>query len=59
MHPLQPYEIQSTQHDRLISTLQELVQNNDLQLNKDALDAVLLVVDEIVNDAIYSVTRKP
>ena len=47
---LQPYEIQSLKHDSMVRKLQDLVQNDELKLTKTALDDIIKVIDDIIED---------
>ena len=47
---LQPYEIQSLKHESMVRKLQDLVQNNELKLTKTALDDIIRVIDDIIED---------
>ena len=47
---LQPYEIQSLKHESMVRKLQDLVQNDELKLTKTALDEIIKVVDDILEN---------
>ena len=47
---LQPYEIQSLKHESMVRKLQDLVQNDELKLTKTALDDIIKVIDDIIED---------
>ena len=47
---LQPYEIQSLKHESMVRKLQDLVQNDELKLTKTALDDIIKVVDDILEN---------
>ena len=47
---LKPYEIQSLKHEPMVRKLQDLVQNNELKLTKTALEEIIKVVDDILEN---------
>ena len=47
---LKHYEIQSLKHEQMVRKLQDLVQNDELKLTKTALDDIIKVIDDIIED---------
>lgn len=47
---LQPYEIQSLKHEPMVRKLQDLAQNDELKLTKTALEEIIKVVDDILEN---------
>ena len=47
---LQSYEIQSLKHEPMVRKLQDLVQNDELKLTKTALEEIIKVVNDILEN---------